>query len=118
LDDGETPAHTVDSFQGNQADVVIVSLVRQNQNPPGEGLGFLKESSRMNVLFSRAESMLVLVGSWDFFQYQLRQTPKDRNQPLGHWKLAIDYIEQSIKQRKIRQKNLWVSSGSGSLPSE
>jgi hypothetical protein len=97
LDEGETPAYTVDSFQGNQADVVIVSLVRQNRKPPGEGLGFLKESSRMNVLFSRAESMLVLVGSWDFFQYQLRQAPKDRNQPLGHWKLAIDYVEQSIR---------------------
>jgi hypothetical protein len=48
----------------------------------------------MNVLFSRAESLLVLVGSWDFFQFQLRNAPKDRNQPLGHWKLALEYIHQ------------------------
>jgi len=96
LQEGDYPAGTVDSFQGNQADVVIVSLVRQNRKPPGEGLGFLKEAPRMNVLFSRAESLLVLVGSWDFFQYQLRQAPKDRDQPLGHWKLALDYIQGSI----------------------
>jgi len=96
LGEDEPPASTVDSFQGNQADVVIVSLVRQNRRPPGEGLGFLKEASRMNVLFSRAESLLVLVGSWDFFQFQLRNASRDRNQPLGHWKLALEYIEQQI----------------------
>jgi len=50
----------------------------------------------MNVLFSRAESLLVLVGSWDFFQYQLRHASKDRDQPLGHWKLPLDYIQDSI----------------------
>ncbi len=95
LEDGDTPACTVDSFQGNQADIVIVSLVRQNQKPPGEGLGFLKEASRMNVLFSRAESLLVLVGSWDFFHFQLRDASSHRDQPLGHWKLALDYLERS-----------------------
>jgi hypothetical protein len=98
LDEGENPASTVDSFQGNQADIVVVSLVRQNHKPPGEGLGFLKEPARMNVLFSRAESLLVLVGSWDFFQFQLRNASRDRTQPLGHWKLALEYIEQSVKR--------------------
>ena len=32
----EHPAFTVDSFQGNQADVVVVSLVSLNQSRPGE----------------------------------------------------------------------------------
>jgi superfamily I DNA and/or RNA helicase len=50
---------------------VIVSLVRNNDFSPGSGLGFLQESSRMNVLFSRAERLLVLVGSWDFFKHQV-----------------------------------------------
>lgn len=72
LKTGEFPASTVDSFQGNQADVVIVSLVRRNGMASGEGLGFLREAARMNVLFSRAERILVLVGSWDFFKYQVR----------------------------------------------
>jgi hypothetical protein len=90
--EGKGPAATVDSFQGNQADVVIVSLVRNNTKPPGGGLGFLREARRMNVLFSRAERLLVLVGSWEFFQTQLADVPADDTQPLGHWRLAMEYL--------------------------
>jgi hypothetical protein len=86
------PAATVDSFQGNQADVVIVSLVRNNDQEGQLGLGFLKEASRMNVLFSRAEQLLVLVGSWEFFQKKVRDVPPDETQPFGHWRIAIDYL--------------------------
>ena len=93
----EFPASTVDSFQGNQADVVIVSLVRRNRALAGEGLGFLREASRMNVLFSRAECMLVLVGSWDFFKFQVQNASRDRNQPLGHWRLAVEYIQRCLE---------------------
>jgi hypothetical protein len=64
-------AHTVDSFQGNQADVIFVSLVRNNATLPGDGLGFLREASRLNVLLSRAERLLIIVGSWDFFNHQV-----------------------------------------------
>ena len=91
-------ANTVDSFQGDQADVVIVSLVRNNRASPGTGLGFLRESARMNVLFSRAERLLVLVGSWDFFNYQVQEAPPDPDQPLGHWRIAIEYIEKCMKE--------------------
>lgn len=97
LHKNDSPASTVDSFQGNQADIVMVSLVRQNHAPPGSGLGFLKEAPRMNVLFSRAERMLVLIGSWDFFKFQTKFAPRDKNQPLGHWKLALEYIESQRK---------------------
>lgn len=92
----EFPASTVDSFQGNQADIVIVSLVRCNHASPGDGLGFLKEASRMNVLFSRAERLLVLVGSWDFFKHQVKYASRDKNQPLGHWRLAVEYIDAGL----------------------
>jgi AAA domain len=86
-------AATVDSFQGDQADIVIVSLVRNNGKDPGKGLGFLREEKRMNVLFSRAERLLVLVGCWEFFKYQLQGVPHDDTQPLGHWRIAMDYLE-------------------------
>lgn len=88
-----SPTATVDSFQGNQADVVIVSLVRNNEKPGQRGLGFLKEAPRMNVLFSRAEQLLVLVGSWEFFQRKVRDVPADATQPFGHWRIAVDYLE-------------------------
>ncbi|NTG45243.1 DEAD/DEAH box helicase [Rhizobium rhizogenes] len=63
---------TVDSFQGGQADCVVVSLVRNNVHTnPDKALGFLTKSHRMNVLLSRAKSQLVLVGSMKFFEYVL-----------------------------------------------
>lgn len=83
-------AHTVDSFQGNQADIVIVSLVRNNDRMPPHGLGFLEEAPRMNVLLSRAERLLVLVGSWDFFCHQ--STRIDELHPASHWPRIIDVL--------------------------
>ena len=60
---------TVDSFQGNEADVVIISLVRNNQHAgPRSALGFLTDSRRMNVLLSRAKWRLILVCSADFLR--------------------------------------------------
>lgn len=87
--------HTVDSFQGNQADVVAVSLVRNNREGPGKGMGFLDESSRLNVLLSRAERLLVLVGSWDFFQYQVSTVElDDPKHPLWHWKRIVTLLNE------------------------
>jgi superfamily I DNA and/or RNA helicase len=60
---------TVDSFQGNEADLVIVSLVRNNHHSNvRNALGFLTDFRRMNVLLSRARWRLVLVGSRDFLE--------------------------------------------------
>ncbi len=88
-------AHTVDSFQGNQADVIIVSLVRNNTKPAESGLGFLDEAGRLNVLLSRAERLLVLVGSWEFFSNQLIAVPLDDSTfPLWHWKKVMTTLEE------------------------
>src|SRR5262249_15440012 len=65
-------AGTVDSFQGSEADLVIVSLVRNNGEHGGRALGFLRDARRMNVLLSRARWQLVLVGSRRFFRAQSR----------------------------------------------
>ncbi|MGK9055253.1 AAA domain-containing protein [Neorhizobium petrolearium] len=60
---------TVDSFQGSEADIVVVSLVRNNQfTAPEKSLGFLRDSRRMNVLLSRARWKMVLVGSIEFIK--------------------------------------------------
>jgi superfamily I DNA and/or RNA helicase len=44
-------AGTVDSFQGGEADLVIISLVRNNARYGSSALGFIRDPRRMNVLF-------------------------------------------------------------------
>ena len=50
---------TIDSFQGQESENVIVSLVRSNEE--GE-LGFLKDYRRMNVAITRARERLYVIG--------------------------------------------------------
>ncbi len=51
--------NTIDGFQGQERDVVYISLVRSNSK--GE-IGFLKDYRRMNVALTRARKKLVVVG--------------------------------------------------------
>ena len=58
---GSAPAvHTVDSFQGSEADVVVVSFVRSNVSG---NVGFLRDFQRLNVALTRARHALILVGN-------------------------------------------------------
>jgi superfamily I DNA and/or RNA helicase len=55
---------TVDAFQGREADYVFVSLVRNPKSLNNEvGREFLKRYERINVAFSRARKLLVIVGA-------------------------------------------------------
>lgn len=51
--------NTVDSFQGQERDVIYISLVRSNENGT---IGFLSDFRRMNVAMTRAKRKLVLIG--------------------------------------------------------
>ncbi|KAB5577473.1 hypothetical protein GE09DRAFT_988414 [Coniochaeta sp. 2T2.1] len=55
---------TVDNFQGEEAKIVIVSLVRSN---PQQKPGFLRTKNRINVLLSRAQHGLYLIGNVDTY---------------------------------------------------
>ena len=66
-------ASTVDSFQGSEADLVVVSLVRNNDHVGRSALGILRDRRRMNVLLSRAKWQLVIVGSLEFLRVQGRR---------------------------------------------
>ena len=51
--------NTVDGFQGQERDVIVVSLVRSND----EGqIGFLRDLRRMNVAMTRARMKLIIIG--------------------------------------------------------
>lgn len=55
---------TVDRFQGMEKPIIIVSMVRNNQQSK---FGFAQTPERVNVAFSRAKELLIIVGCHDLF---------------------------------------------------
>ncbi|KAJ6003313.1 hypothetical protein N7451_005860 [Penicillium sp. IBT 35674x] len=55
---------TVDNFQGEEAKVIIVSLVRSNSK---RKVGFLRTENRINVLLSRAQHGMYLIGNTETY---------------------------------------------------
>jgi superfamily I DNA and/or RNA helicase len=88
-------AHTVDSFQGNEADIVIISLVRNNHYAAPDGLGFLLDRERMNVLISRASRLLVLIGSWSFFERQVENMNRPDVEHVQNLLLGLAALRQT-----------------------
>ena len=71
---------TIDSFQGQEADIIILSLVRSN---PDGNIGFLKDYRRMNVAMTRAKQKLIVIGD---------STTLGKD---GFYKAFIDYTEEN-----------------------
>lgn len=54
--------NTIDSFQGQERDIILVSLVRANETG---NIGFLADLRRINVALTRARSILIILGNSD-----------------------------------------------------
>jgi len=70
---------SVDNFQGEEAKVVIISLVRSNDE---RKCGFLKTSNRINVLLSRARHGMYIIGN------------KHTARPIPMWDKVITVLEK------------------------
>ncbi|KAG8626459.1 hypothetical protein KVT40_005404 [Elsinoe batatas] len=55
---------TVDNYQGEESDIVVVSLTRSNMK---KDIGFLSSPERLNVLLSRARDGLIMIGNSETF---------------------------------------------------
>lgn len=53
--------HTADKFQGQEADIVFLSMVQTNRD------GFLDNPNRLNVAITRAKFQLVIIGSYEYY---------------------------------------------------
>ena len=60
---------TVDNYQGEENDIVILSLVRSNE---AQNIGFLKTENRICVALSRAKQGFYLLGNMDSLQGKSR----------------------------------------------
>ncbi|VIO87696.1 Regulator of nonsense transcripts 1 homolog, putative [Brugia malayi] len=81
--------NSVDAFQGQECEVIVMSLVRNN----GDGrIGFLKDERRFNVAVTRARRQFVLVGSAIMMKY------------AKHLRSLIEYMQRHgriIKQEEF-----------------
>lgn len=57
--DAQIDIDTIDSFQGQERDVIYISMVRCNSQAE---IGFLKDTRRMNVAMTRARKKLIIIG--------------------------------------------------------
>ncbi len=82
--------NTIDAFQGQERDLIYISLVRSNDK--GE-IGFLKDYRRMNVAMTRAKKQLVVIGDSatmgndDFYQAFLEYA-----ETHGQYQSAWEYM--------------------------
>lgn len=75
--------HAVDSFQGQERDVVIYSVTRSNAD---NELGFLRSERRINVALSRAKDALIVVGDHRFCR-----RARDGDNPFA---LVLEHVEK------------------------
>ncbi len=81
---------TIDGFQGQERDVIYISLVRSNDN---QEIGFLSDTRRMNVALTRAKKKLVVVGdSSTFGNHPFYKSFLDYVEKIGAYKSAWEFI--------------------------
>ena len=84
--------NSIDGFQGQERDVIYISLVRSNDK--GQ-IGFLADTRRMNVALTRARKKLVVVGdSATLGQNPFYEAFLDYSQSLNLYQSAWEYISE------------------------
>ncbi len=83
--------NTIDSFQGQERDVVYISLTRSNSE---SAIGFLSEVRRMNVAITRSKNKLVLIGdSATLSQFPFYDDLINYAQSIEAYKSAWEFME-------------------------
>ena len=68
--------NTVDKFQGAERDIIIYDIVRSSKGK--SNIGFLDDYRRINVAFSRAKRLLVIVGDSEYILKRATLNPKSK----------------------------------------
>lgn len=92
---------TVDAFQGDQADIVILSTVRETKTL---STGFIDDYRRLNVSISRAKDLVIMLGN----DHLLRDIPlKIDNVQVSYYKILFDYLKK-IDEKKSSFQNAFT----------
>lgn len=84
---------SVDSFQGQERDLIIQTFSRSN---PAKGVGFLQDWRRLNVGMTRAKAQLILVGDMATLSELGQRKQAD---PAREFKQAMKTLKEFVKER-------------------
>ncbi len=111
---------TVDSFEGREEDIVVISLVRSNERGR---IGFLRVPNRLNVAISRAKRLVACIGdsatlrSGDELMYGALV---EASRSTGGWLSALELVSQPKpnrgQPRQQQEGGATVESGDGTDP--
>ncbi|MHA1341043.1 MAG: DEAD/DEAH box helicase [Promethearchaeota archaeon] len=93
---------TIDEYQGAEADLTIISLVRNNTLGTQSAWGFMTESPRLNVMFSRSKSRQVIVGC---SEHIIRNKDEPEN------KYLLEFYEEYKKVAKFIPAEVFMKNG-------
>ena len=86
---------TVDSYQGKENRIIILSLTRSDRH---RSPGFLRTPNRINVAMSRAMDRLLIVGNAEMWR------TNNRDRPLGHVLAYMDQMSEDTGYKVIPAK--------------
>ncbi len=95
---------TVDSFEGREEDIVVISLVRSNERGR---IGFLRVPNRLNVAISRAKRLVACIGDSATLragEESMYGVLVDQARECGGWIDAKELLPPSHKSRRNRKK--------------
>lgn len=101
---------TLDSYQGQERDVIIYGITRCNDIPKEmPRIGFLKELRRFNVALTRCKKQMIVIGDFDFLaqcQYQEEDENGSTEKDFGKF---VSLMLERVKQGKgaIIESKLW-----------
>lgn len=90
--------NVVDKFQGMERNIVIISTVRSN-NEGAKGLGFTSDPRRINVGFSRAKSLLIIVGNRSFLSKNNADYARAIS-AIGNNRIDVQTLKHLVKNGK------------------
>ncbi|CAH0694089.1 unnamed protein product [Spodoptera exigua] len=101
IGENQVEVNTVDSFQGQERDVVVVSLARS------QGVGFLTDAGRMNVMLTRARhAMFICLNPHAVLKNQQWRTLVEDAQRRNMYKVLPHKMCQPISAAQLPSDNI------------
>ena len=93
--------NTVDKFQGAERDIIIYDIVKSSTGE--DTIGFLDDYRRINVAFSRAKRLLIIVGDSEFLLKRAKLHPKSEFKDFKLKNIVAELAQQNLVFNTLKE---------------